>query len=195
MDCRDKCLARRHDRHLFGDMTDTFALGQVDVCDFVGSEEDGVLAFGCARPDGEAFAAEGFRDFPELPFEADIGFGGADAANDFTVVVFDLWRVLGHGAVARSIAAGRYLLIESLMWPVEIVDRSPAIKCVLDFGKIAEASECEHFGLKRAMEAFALAAALWVPSFKSHTPNRVQRCPDESPQGVPLSTKKASGMP
>ena len=143
-------------------MTDTFALGQVDVCNFVGSEEDAVLTFGCARPDGEAFAAEGFRDFPELSFEADIGFGGTDAANDFTVVVFDLRRVVGHGAVARPIAAGRHLLIESLVRPVEIVDRSPAIKGALDLGKIAEALECEHFGLERAMEALALAAALRV---------------------------------
>ena len=185
-------------------MTDTFALGQVDVCNFIGTEEDAVLTFGPAWPDGEAFAAEGFRDFPELPFEADVGFGGADAANDFTVVVFDLLRVFRHGAVARPIAAGRHLLIESLVRPVEIVDRSPAIKGALDLGKIAEALECEHFGLERAMEALALAAALRVkgrlcrtatPSFKSHTPNRVQRCPDELPQGVPLSTKKASGIP
>src|ERR1700730_4358257 len=97
VDVRDECLARGHDRHLFGDMTDTFVLGQVDVCNFKGAEEDAVLTFGCARPDGEAFAAEGFRNFPEVPFEADISFGGsfggADAANDFTVVVLDLWRL------------------------------------------------------------------------------------------------------
>jgi hypothetical protein len=143
-------------------MTDTFVLGQVDVCNFKGAEEDAVLTFGCARPDGEAFAAEGFGDFPELPFEADIGFGGADAANDFTVVVLDLWRLLGHGAVTWPIAAGRHLLIESLVRPVEIVDRSPTVKCTLDFSKIAEAPEREHFGLQCAMEALALAAALRV---------------------------------
>ncbi|MGA8494613.1 MAG: hypothetical protein WB764_03980, partial [Xanthobacteraceae bacterium] len=43
MDGRDKCLARGHDRHLFGDMTDTFVLGQVDVCNFISTEEDAVL--------------------------------------------------------------------------------------------------------------------------------------------------------
>src|ERR1700683_1343164 len=162
MDCRVECLARRHDRHLFGDMTDTFVLGQVDVCNFIGTEEDAVLTVGSAWPDCKAFATEGFGDFPEAPFEADIGFGRADAANDFAVVVFDLWRVFGHGAVARPIAAGRHLLIQGLVRPVEIVDRSPVIKGVLDLGKIAEAPEREHFGLERAMEALALAAALWM---------------------------------
>jgi hypothetical protein len=32
-------------------------------------------------------------------------------------------------------------------------------------------------------------------SLRSHTANRVQRSPDGSPQGVPLSTKNASGRP
>src|ERR1700687_4476193 len=113
-------------------MTDSFVSGQVDVCNFKGAEEDAVLTFGCARPDGEAFAAEGFGDFPELPFEADIGFGGADAANDFPTVVLAVGRLLARVAFTWPIAGGGHLLMESLVRPVEIVDRSPAVKCALD---------------------------------------------------------------
>ena len=56
MDARVKCLVRGHGRHLFGDITDTFA-GQVNVSDPVGAEEDAVLAVGGQRPDGDALAA------------------------------------------------------------------------------------------------------------------------------------------
>src|ERR1700728_659669 len=161
-DRRVRCLARRHDRHLFGDITDTFGLGQVYGCDLVCGEEDAVLAIRCARPYSAGFAAEGFRDFPEAAFEADIGLGCADTADDLAVVIFDLGRMFGHGAVARPVTAGRHLLIKSLMRPVEIVDGSPTIERALNFGKIAKALQREHFGLERAMEALALAAALWV---------------------------------
>src|SRR3984957_10300946 len=109
-DGRDKCLAWGHDRHLFGEITDTLSVGQVNVCDFISAEEDAVFAVNSAWPDCECFAAEGFRDFPEAAFEADIGFGCADAADDLAVVVFDLGRMFGHGAVARPVTAGRHLL-------------------------------------------------------------------------------------
>ena len=72
MDGRDECLARGHDRRLFGDIIDGFGLGQVYCCDLVGGEEDAVLAVGCARPYSDGFAAEGFRDSPELALEADV---------------------------------------------------------------------------------------------------------------------------
>src|SRR5688572_13080586 len=32
------CLVQGHDRQLFGDITDTSFVGQVDICDLVGSE-------------------------------------------------------------------------------------------------------------------------------------------------------------
>ncbi len=35
-----RCSVRGHDRHLFGDITDTLWFGQVDSCDLVGGEED-----------------------------------------------------------------------------------------------------------------------------------------------------------
>jgi hypothetical protein len=53
MDCRVKCLARGHDRHLFGDITDTLVVGQVDICDLIGAEEDAELTLGCERSDRE----------------------------------------------------------------------------------------------------------------------------------------------
>ena len=40
------CSARGHSGHLFGDMTDGFWFGQVDSCDVVGSEADGIEAVG-----------------------------------------------------------------------------------------------------------------------------------------------------
>src|SRR5205807_4469088 len=39
VDARDKCSDRRHSRHLFGDMTDTFSARQVDGSDMVGGKE------------------------------------------------------------------------------------------------------------------------------------------------------------
>jgi hypothetical protein len=38
------CLVRGHDRHLFGDITDTLLVGQVDFGNLVSCEEDAVLA-------------------------------------------------------------------------------------------------------------------------------------------------------
>ena len=46
MDARVKCLARGHDRHLFGDITDTFVIGQVDSRDLMGGEENAVSTIG-----------------------------------------------------------------------------------------------------------------------------------------------------
>src|ERR1700704_276219 len=71
---RPCCLARGHDRHLFGDITDTFWAGQVDTRDLVGAEEDAVCAVGCQGPNGNALATEGTRHNPGPPFEADVVF-------------------------------------------------------------------------------------------------------------------------
>src|SRR5438874_13458136 len=38
LDGPHECLARGHSRHLFGDMTDTFYVGQVDCCDLMACE-------------------------------------------------------------------------------------------------------------------------------------------------------------
>src|SRR5205823_6027212 len=46
VDGRDKCLARGHGRHVFGDITDTFLVGQVNVGDLMSAEEDAVAAVG-----------------------------------------------------------------------------------------------------------------------------------------------------
>ena len=63
---------------------------------------------------------------------------------------------------ARPIAAGRYLLLECLMWPLEVIDLAPLIERALHFGEITEASKREYFILERTVEALVLAAALRV---------------------------------
>ena len=123
VDCRVKCSARGHDRHLFGDITDTFFAGQVDRCDLVSAETDAVLAIGGQRPDGDAFAAEGLRHLPELALEADIGLAGGDRAHGLARIVRHLRRASRQSARARPIAARRHLLVERRMWPFQIVQR------------------------------------------------------------------------
>jgi hypothetical protein len=90
------------------------------------------------------------------------------------------------------------------MRPIVIVDRAPGIEGALHLVEVAEALECKDLGLKRAVETLVLAAALRMigpavqntdAKLEQPNPNRVQRCPDESPHGPPLSTKKASGSP
>src|SRR5689334_9716145 len=70
------CLVRGHDRHPFGDITDTFLIGQVDCCDLVSSKEDAEPTICCQRSDSDAFAMERAWNKPEPPFEADVVFGG-----------------------------------------------------------------------------------------------------------------------
>src|SRR5262245_21415415 len=154
------CLARGHDRHLFGDITDTLLLGQVDICDLVGGEEDAVLAVRRERSDGDALATEGLRDLPVPSFEADVVLGCGDRADDLALVIFHLRQAVRHRARARSIAAGRHLLVEGLMWPIAIVDRPPSLEGTLHLGEIAEAPQGKDFSLERAVEALVLATAL-----------------------------------
>ena len=145
------------------------------------------------------------RDGPEPSFEADIGLGGGDAAHDLALGIFNAGQALRHGARTRPIAACRHVLVQCLVRPLKIVDFTPAIEGVLHLGEITKAPEREHLILQRAMEALVLAAALRmigaaVPDFAAELeqPNgkpRVQRAPEESPQGPPLSTNKASGKP
>src|SRR5688500_14079694 len=90
MDGRVKCSAREHSRHVFGDMADTFLIGQVDCSDLVGAEVDAIATICGERSDGESLAGEGSRDFKEAALEADIVFGGGDGADDRVLVVIDL---------------------------------------------------------------------------------------------------------
>src|ERR1051325_1491949 len=96
-------------------MADSLVVGQVDGCDLVGSEADRVAAMCWERPDGKACAVESLRDFPQPTFEADIGLGGGDGADDLVVVVFDLRQPFGHGARARPITTGPRLVTARLV--------------------------------------------------------------------------------
>jgi hypothetical protein len=64
---------------LFGDIADPFVVGRVDVCDLIGTEADALLTVGRSGFDGEPFATQGFRNFPEASFEVDMGFDRANA--------------------------------------------------------------------------------------------------------------------
>src|SRR4051794_20770733 len=90
-----------------------------------------VLAVFRCRPDGEAFATEGLRHFPQLALEADVGLGLRYGADGLGAVVFRLRQTLGHRPFARLIAAGGHLLVERFMRPLEIVDFAPGVERAL----------------------------------------------------------------
>src|SRR4029078_5805802 len=115
---------------------------QVDVCDAMSTEEDPVLALGCERPDGDAFASDSRRTLPEAPLEADVVFGGWDGAHGLMRIVFYRRQAIRHGASARPIPARRHVLGERLMRALEIVDCAPDIECALHLAEIAEPLEC-----------------------------------------------------
>src|SRR5262252_2768451 len=162
VDGRDKCLVRGHGRHLFGDITDTFGVGQVDGCDLVGAEKDAVQTIGIARPNGYTLATEGLRHLPARPFEADVVVAGRDHADDLLLVILNLRQLVGHGPWAWPITGGRHVVVEPLMRSVEIINLSPSVEGVLHFGQVAEAPEGKHLGLQGAVEALVLAATLRV---------------------------------
>src|SRR5258708_25680990 len=170
MDARVKCLARGHDRHLFGDITDTLIVGQVYRCDLVRGKEDAVPVIGIEKPDGNAFAAEGPGDDPGSPLETDVILGGRDRAHDLVLIVFHLRQAIRHRAAAGPETADPHVLIESLVRPFKIVDRTPGIEGRLYLGEIAELPEGEHLGLPRAMEPLVSAAAL--PMARPAVPGR-----------------------
>src|SRR5262245_23277528 len=104
-------------------MTDTLSVGEVNHCDLVGAEADGVLTIGRERTDRNAFAAKCLRHFPAPPLEADVVLAGRSRAHDLVAVVFSLGQPIGHRPRARPIAACWHLLIERLMRPFEIVQQ------------------------------------------------------------------------
>ena len=120
-------------------------------------------------------------------------------------VVFDLRQAIGHGALARPISTGRDLLSERLMRPFKVVDFPPSVESALCFREITKAPSSANTSAAsvRWNRSFLPRLCGWygrlwmtaMPSLSSHTENRVHRSPDKSPQGEPLSTKKASGKP
>src|SRR5262252_5068501 len=152
------CSAWGHGEHLFGDMTDTLVVGQVDGCDLMGGEEDAVVALGGERADRQALAAEGLRDLPQSSLEADIGLGGRDRSHDLVLAVLDLRQALRHRPCARSIAVGWDVHVDRLMRPREIVGHTPTIERALGCGEVAQALEGEHLVLEGAVEALVLTA-------------------------------------
>src|SRR4030088_2580601 len=74
-------------------------------------------------PDGNALAAEGAWHDPEPTFEADIVPRAGDGTHDLMPVVLDLRQTVRHCTRARPIAAGRHLLAQRLVRPIEIVQQ------------------------------------------------------------------------
>src|SRR6516165_7984151 len=135
---RPCCLARGDDRHLSGDMADTFVVGQVNVCDLVGAEEDPVLAIAGERSDGDALTSKRLRDFPEAALKADVSLRCANGADDVVIVVFNRWQPIRHRASARPVAVCGHVIVERGMRPIEIVDGTPRVEGPLHLGEIAE---------------------------------------------------------
>jgi hypothetical protein len=123
-------------------------------------EEDAVFAVVDRRSDGKTLSTECLWNLPRSTLEADVGFGGRYGSYNLATVVFRLRQALRHGALAWPVAAGRHLLVERLMRPLEVVDFAPGIEGTLGLGKIAETAQRKHLGVERTMEAFVLAATL-----------------------------------
>src|SRR5258705_10816761 len=159
---RAKCSHRGHSRHLFGDMTDTFRLGQVDGRDPMGGKEDAIVTVAVAGSYGDALSSESFRDFPSPAFEQDVISAGGYSAHDLVLAVFRSGQALGHGSWAGAIAIGRNLELQGFVGSLEVIDLAPGIEGTLHRPQIAKALASKDLLVQRAVEACVLAAALWM---------------------------------
>src|SRR5690606_11652592 len=105
----------RHPLHCFRGV-------EIDRRDLVGAEADGEAAVGQAWPDGESFAEEGLGHFPEPIAEGDVGFGGADPAQDLARRVAGRWQGCWEGSLRWPVALGRRREAERLMRPLAVID-------------------------------------------------------------------------
>jgi hypothetical protein len=163
-------------------MTDTLGAGQVDGGDLVCGEEDSVFSVDVKGTDGETFAAEGLRDFPQAAFEADIGFGGGDGADQCVGLVFDFRQAFRPRPRAWAIAVDWDILVESFVRAFEIVEGAPLIEGALDGRQVFEAREGEDFGFERAVEALIFASALRVIRAAVDQPDPELEEPDAQPR-------------
>src|SRR3954467_8665214 len=154
------------------------------------------MAVAVERSDGEPLAAEGLWDFPHLSPEGDVTPSRGDGANDLSGIVLDLRNSFRHGARTWPVAIGGDPHAETFMRPFQIVEHAPAIEGVLDFRQSAERAQSKHFRVQlRWKRSFlprpwgwrGLACTTLMPSLSSQTFSAVQRTPDVSPQGEPLS--------
>src|SRR4029078_4405651 len=159
---RDKCLYRRHRRHLFGDMTDALRLGQVYGRNLMGGEEDAIMAVAVARSYCDGLPSEGCRDFPRSAFEQNVVLGGGYRAHDLMLAVFDVRQVVRHCARTWTIALGRHGKVQGLVRPLKVVDLAPGIERALYLVEFVKAFECKQLIGQCAMKALVLASALRV---------------------------------
>src|SRR5689334_22825602 len=90
------CSDRGHSLHLFGDIVDTFWVAQIDRSDLMSGKENSEFPVGTERANGEPLAAEGLRDFPEPPLEADIGLRRGDRTDELALVVLHRRKAIRH---------------------------------------------------------------------------------------------------
>ena len=197
---RAQCSDRGHSLHLFGDIVDTFWVAQIDRCDLMSGKENSEVPVGTERANSEPLAAEGLRDFPEPPLEADIGLRRGDRTDELALVVLHRRKAIRHRALARSIAACRHIEVQRLVRPVEIVDGSPFVERALDIIEVAITPERKDLGLQATVEAFVLAAALRMVGPAVNRSDAELQKPDRQRgpgvfKGDPLSTNIASGSP
>src|SRR4051794_13281131 len=146
------CSDRGDSLHLFGDIVDTFRVAQIDRCDLMSGEEDSEFSVRTERANSEPLTAEGSRDFPEPPLEADVGLRRGDGTDELALIVFHRRNAIRHGALAGPIAACWHIEVQRLMWPVEIVDGSPFVERPLDVRKVPVAPEGKDLGLQGPVE-------------------------------------------
>src|SRR5579863_6528439 len=125
----------------------------------MGTVVDRKDAVRAGRSKGDQLAAQGLADAPTFVLEANEP-DAVDLANLVAWRVLDRRQRRGKRSRTWPVALSRGRHAERLMWPLVIVERTPAVEGALAVGKIAEATPIEHFGLEGAMEALLLALGL-----------------------------------
>src|SRR4029450_10465606 len=111
------------------------------------------------------------RNLPNLPLEGDITAGRRDGPTRLVDVVLDLRNARRHSAQAWPKAVCGDVHIKALVRSLQIVDHAPGVEGALDLRQGAEGAHGKHLGVKRAMEALVLAAALRVARSGMHHPD------------------------
>lgn len=134
-------------------MADGFGFGQVDGGDLVGGEEDAVATVAADRPDGDAFAPEGLRHFPQAALKADVILGRGNGPHDLVLAIVDLGQLGGEGARARPVAVGGDGEADAFVRPLEIIDLAPGVERALRLLQAVKGAQREDLVRQRPMEA------------------------------------------
>src|ERR1700756_3128547 len=159
----DGCADRRDGLRTFGDIVYTLNIGQrmaqVDLRDALSTEENLPESVLIGWPQGDGMSREGPWQLDVAPLEGDPSLL-LDFAHQVVGGVGDRRQMLGQGARARLIAAGRGCHGDAFVGTHVVVDVAPALEGALTFLDVAEGSLAQHFGFEAGMEALVLAHGL-----------------------------------